>query len=45
MSGKIMDKVKYFIGLDVFEEEEEQDEEEVQIEQDDLYPVVNNKKK
>ncbi len=44
MSGKLMDKVKYFIGLDVFEEEEEQDEEEVQIEQDELYPVVNNKK-
>ncbi|KAB3533160.1 cell division protein SepF [Alkaliphilus serpentinus] len=42
MSGKIMDKVKYFIGLDVFDEEEDLNE-EVEIQQEDLM-MVNNKK-
>lgn len=42
MSGKIIDKVKYFIGLDVFEEDEEIGE-EVEIQQDDMM-MVNNKK-
>ncbi|WP_026476417.1 cell division protein SepF [Alkaliphilus transvaalensis] len=44
MSGKLMDKVKYFIGLDVFEEEEEETiEEGQQQEQEELYSVVNKK--
>lgn len=42
MSSNFVDKVKYFIGLDVFEEEEEN--EEIQIEEDDILPVLNNKK-
>lgn len=46
MSGKLMDKVKYFIGLDVFEEEEEEEVvEEVQQDSDELYSVVNKKNK
>ncbi len=45
MSGKIMDKVKYFIGLDVFEEEEDELDEDVQIEQEELYPINNKKNK
>ncbi|SCX87108.1 cell division protein SepF [Alkaliphilus peptidifermentans] len=43
MSGKIMDKVKYFIGLDVFEEEDELNE-EVEIEQEELHTMNSNKK-
>lgn len=45
MSAKLMDKVKYFIGLDVFEEEEEDVVEEVQQDSDELYSVVNKKNK
>ena len=45
MSGKIMDKVKYFIGLDVFEEEEEDINEDVQIDQEELYQLNNKKNK
>lgn len=45
MSGKIMDKVKYFIGLDVFEDEEEEVDDDVQIEQEELYQISNKKNK
>ncbi len=45
MSGKLLDKVKYFIGLDVFEEEEEEIVEETQQDQDDMYSTVNKKNK
>ena len=45
MSGKIMDKVKYFIGLDVFEDEDEEVEDDVQIEQEELYQINNKKNK
>ena len=43
MANKIMDKVKYFIGLDVFEDEDEDAREEVQEEQED-FAVVSSKK-
>lgn len=43
MANKIMDKVKYFIGLDVFEDEDEDVREEVQEEQED-FAVVSSKK-
>ncbi|MDR5657922.1 cell division protein SepF [Serpentinicella sp. ANB-PHB4] len=39
--AKIIDKVKYFIGLDVFEDEEEMDDE---LQEDENYAVVNSKK-
>jgi len=45
LSGKIMDKVKYFIGLDVFEDEEEEVDDDVQIEQEELYQISNKKNK
>ncbi len=45
MSGKIMDKVKYFIGLDVFEDEEQELDEDIQIEQEELYQINNKKNK
>ncbi|SDK42100.1 cell division protein SepF [Natronincola ferrireducens] len=44
MAGKIIDKVKYFMGLDVFEEEEIQGDDE-QYQQDDMTPVLNSNKK
>ena len=43
MSGKIMDKVKVFMGFDVFEEEDEV-EEEILEEDNELVPVMNNKR-
>jgi len=45
MSSKILDKVKYFIGLDVFEDEEEDinTNEELQNEQED-FAVISSKK-
>lgn len=43
MSGKIIDKVKVFMGFDVFEDEEVEEEETVEIE-DELVPVMNNKR-
>lgn len=43
MSGKIMDKVKVFMGFDVFEDEEVEEEETVEIE-DELVPVMNSKR-
>ncbi|AKL95559.1 cell division protein SepF [Clostridium aceticum] len=45
MSGKLIDKVKYFMGLDVFEEEEVEGEEELMQQQDDMTPIVSNNKK
>lgn len=45
MSGKIMDKVKYFIGLDVFEDEDQEPDEDIQIEQEELYQINNKKNK
>ncbi|SNR91161.1 cell division inhibitor SepF [Anaerovirgula multivorans] len=44
MSGKLMDKVKYFIGLDVFEEEE-MEEDEALNSQEEMTPVFSNSKK
>lgn len=44
MAGKIIDKMKYFMGLDVLEDEEIEVEEE-QYEQDDMTPVINPNKK
>ena len=43
MSGKIIDKVKVFMGFDVFEDEEVEEEETVEIE-DELVPVMNSKR-
>ncbi|KAB3535276.1 cell division protein SepF [Alkaliphilus pronyensis] len=43
MSGKLMDKVKYFIGLDAFEEDDELNG-EVEIEQEELHAINANKK-
>lgn len=47
MSGKLIDKVKYFMGLDVFEEEEEIEPEEdlYQYNQGDMASVVNSASK
>ncbi|AOY77388.1 cell division protein SepF [Clostridium formicaceticum] len=45
MSGKLIDKVKYFMGLDVFEEEEVEGEEEQFQHQDEMTPIVSNNKK
>ncbi|MBU5677338.1 cell division protein SepF [Alkaliphilus sp. MSJ-5] len=42
MSAKIIDKVKVFMGFDVFEEEEIEDE--IIEEEEELIPVVNNKR-
>ncbi len=42
MSGNIIDKVKVFMGFDVFEEDEV--EEEIIEEDDELVPVMNNKR-
>ena len=44
MSGKLIDKVKYFIGLDVFEEEEIE-EEETAYSQEDMIPITSSNKK
>ena len=43
MSGKIIDKVKVFMGFDVFEDQEVEEEETVEIE-DELVPVMNSKR-
>ncbi|SES65604.1 cell division inhibitor SepF [Natronincola peptidivorans] len=46
MAGKLIDKVKYFIGLDVFEEDEEMVEgEEGQQSQEEMMPIFSNSKK
>lgn len=44
MSGKIIDKVKYFIGLDVFEEDEVP-EDEITFQHEEMTPVLGNNKK
>ncbi|MCC5911950.1 MAG: cell division protein SepF [Clostridiaceae bacterium] len=44
MAGKILEKMKYFMGLDVFEEEEVEGEEEQQVE-DGMTPIFSNSKK
>lgn len=42
MSAKLIDKVKLFMGLDVFEEDEI--EEEIYEEEDDMVPVLGSKR-
>lgn len=44
MSGKFMDKVKYFMGLDDYYEEEEEAV-ETSIEEDSIAPLTNKKNK
>lgn len=43
MSANLIDKVKVFMGFDVFEDEEELEDEIIE-ENEELVPVVNNKK-
>lgn len=43
MSGKLIDKVKYFMGLDVFEEEEVEVEEDLyHYNQGEMTPILNS---
>lgn len=45
MTGKFMDKVKYFMGLDDYYEEEEEENVETSIEEDSLTPIASKKNK
>ncbi|WZL74767.1 cell division protein SepF [Clostridiaceae bacterium 35-E11] len=45
MTGKFMDKVKYFMGLDDYYEEEEEESVETAIEEDSLTPIASKKNK
>ncbi len=43
MAGKLIDKVKYFMGLDVFEEEEIE-EDDILYSQENVTPLISSKK-